>query len=87
MEKNLAFIKEAIQIMENKNINNISMQAYRNFENNLMFFSNAVRINNQHQGLLSYYLKNYNSNFAIQKFIQLKSSHNKIRNVLFNFNY
>ena len=85
MEKNLAFIKEAILMMENKNVNNISMQAFKNFENSLMFFSNAVRINNLHQGLLSYYMKNYNNSFAIQKFTQLKSSHNKIKNVLFNY--
>ena len=85
MEKNLAFVKEAVLMMDNKNVNNLSIQAYRNFEYNLTFFSNAIRINNFHQGLLSYYMKNYNNSFAIQKFTQLKSSHNKIKNVLFNY--
>jgi len=83
MEKNLSFSKEAMALLENKNSNNTHFQINKNFENNLLFFSQNIgkTIKN---GLFGYYLKVYENQFAIQKVNQIAIENNKIKRMIFN---
>ena len=83
MEKNLAFAKQGSLLIEKKNTE--LEQMHRKMENNVRFFMNSLESWNQKTGLLVYYLKIDQDNFAINKMQQIISEDQKLRKFFMNY--